>query len=169
MHSTRSGTRPRIRGALAATAPDSHFHWPLLRQNIHEELNRLENAYNRNLKKAGVTIARGRAAIRYKNTVVIANGATVRAESILIATGPGIDHVITSNEVLWIAAMAKSNSDSGRRLYSTFEFAGIFAELGSKVILVHRGDNVFHSEFDRPTEATSLTPGPPGYLLVSLR
>jgi glutathione reductase (NADPH) len=53
--------------------------------------------------------------------------------------------------------------------YIALEFAGIFAGLGSKVILVHRGDNVFHSEFDRPTEATSLTPGPTGYLLVNLR
>ena len=128
VYASKVGHEAKDSRGFGWTAPDSHFHWPLLRQNIHKELDRLENAYNRNLKKAGVTIARGRAAIRYKNTVVIANGATVRAESILIATGgvpylgpqiPGIDHVITSNEVLWIAAMAKSNSDSGRRLYST--------------------------------------------------
>jgi glutathione reductase (NADPH) len=132
------------------TAPDSRFDWPLLRQNIHKELDRLENAYKENLKKAGVTIIRGRAVIRDQNAVVMANGAVVRANSILIATGgvpylgepiPGIEHVISSNEVFGLPQWPATILIQGGG-YIALEFAGIFSGLGSKVVLVHRSDNV---------------------------
>jgi glutathione reductase (NADPH) len=108
VYASKVGHEAKAARGFGWTAPDSHFDWPLLRQNIHNELDRLENAYSRNLKKVGVTIVGGRAAIRDRNTVVMANGTTVRAKAILIATGgipylgpqiSGIDHVITSNEV----------------------------------------------------------------------
>jgi glutathione reductase (NADPH) len=150
VYASKVGHEAKAARGFGWTAPDSHFDWPLLRQNIHNELDRLENAYSRNLKKVGVTIVGGRAAIRDRNTVVMANGTTVRAKAILIATGgvpylgrqiPGIDHVFTSNEVFGLAQWPKTILIQGGG-YIALEFAGIFAGLGSKVILVHRGDNV---------------------------
>jgi glutathione reductase (NADPH) len=150
VYASKVGHDTKDAAGFGWTVSDSRFDWSLLKQNIHDELDRLENAYTQNLKKAGVTIVRGRAAIRDRNTVVLANGATVRTRSILIATGgvpylgkeiPGIEHVISSNEVFGMSRWPATILIQGGG-YIALEFAGIFTGLGSKVVLIHRGDNV---------------------------
>jgi glutathione reductase (NADPH) len=108
VYASKVGHEAKDVTGFGCTAPDSRFDWPLLRENIHKELDRSENAHKDNLRKAGVTLVRGRAVIRDPNTVIVANGAVVRAKSILVVTGGvpylgepirGIEHVISSNEV----------------------------------------------------------------------
>jgi glutathione reductase (NADPH) len=126
VYASKIGHEAKDAPGLGWTIRDTRFDWSLLKQNIHNELDRLENAYTQNLNKAGVTIVRGRAAIRDRNTVVLANGATVRTRSILIATGgvpylgqkiPGIEHVISSNEVFGMPRWPATILIPGRRLH----------------------------------------------------
>jgi glutathione reductase (NADPH) len=75
VYASKVGHDAKDAAGFGWTVPDSRFDWSLLKQNIHNELDRLENAYSQNLQKAGVTIVHGRAVIRDRNTVVLANGA----------------------------------------------------------------------------------------------
>src|ERR1700720_712198 len=91
------------------TVPGASFDWATLIANKDREIARLEAAYTANLEKAGVEIIKSRAALEGTHDVRLATtGAHVRAEHILIATGgepfhghslPGLEHVISSNEV----------------------------------------------------------------------
>ena len=80
----------------------------------------------------------------------LATGETVRAKYVLIATGgapnhgfaiPGIEHVISSNEVFHLAALPKRIVIQGGG-YIALEFACIFAGFGSDVTLIYRRDNI---------------------------
>ena len=84
------------------------------------------------------------------HTLRLATGEAVKAKYVLIATGgapnhglpiPGIEHVISSNEVFDLAALPKRIVIQGGG-YIALEFACIFAGLGSDVTLIYRGDNV---------------------------
>jgi glutathione reductase (NADPH) len=75
---------------------------------------------------------------------------------VLIATGgapnhglaiPGIEHVISSNEVFHLSALPRRIVIQGGG-YIALEFACIFAGLGSDVTLIYRGDNVLRG-FDQ--------------------
>ncbi len=81
---------------------------------------------------------------------LLADGRTVRAGHILIATGgrsnlphdlPGVEHAITSNEAFDLAELPKRIVIAGGG-YIAVEFAGIFAGLGSEVTLIYRGENI---------------------------
>ena len=74
----------------------------------------------------------------------------MRAKNVLIATGaapnhgeaiPGIEHVISSNEVFHLDEQPKRIVIQGGG-YIALEFAGIFAGFGSQVRVVYRGDNI---------------------------
>jgi glutathione reductase (NADPH) len=131
-------------------APPS-FDWPTLIANKDKEIARLETAYTTNLEKAGVEIIKSRAALEDAHTVrLAATGAHVSAEHILIATGaqpfhghviPGMEHVISSNEVFHLPALPPRILIQGGG-YIAVEFAGVFAGLGSQVTLVYRGQNI---------------------------
>ena len=82
------------------------------------------------------------------------------AKYVLIATGgapnhgaaiPGIEHVISSNEVFHLAKLPKRIVIQGGG-YIALEFACIFAGLGSDVTLVYRGDNILRG-FDEDVRA----------------
>jgi glutathione reductase (NADPH) len=131
-------------------APPS-FDWPTLIANKDKEIARLETAYTTNLEKAGVEIIKSRAAFEDAHTVrLAATGAHVSAEHILIATGaqpfhghliPGMEHVISSNEVFHLSALPPRILIQGGG-YIAVEFAGVFAGLGSQVTLIYRGQNI---------------------------
>ncbi len=132
------------------TIPTARFTWPTLKKNVETELDRLEAAYASTLDKAAVRVVRQRAKLKDKHTVILSNGETIRSKYILIATGgtpnggatiPGIEHTISSNEVFQLSEQPRTILIHGGG-YIALEFAGIFAGLGSKVILVHRGENV---------------------------
>ena len=143
-----------------SVAPPS-FDWRTLIANKDKEIARLEAAYTTNLEKAGVEIVKSRAVLEDAHTVRLATtGAHVSAEHILIATGgqpfhghviPGIEHVISSNEVFHLPDLPPRILIQGGG-YIAVEFAGVFAGLGSQVTLVYRGQNILRG-FDDDVRA----------------
>jgi glutathione reductase (NADPH) len=133
------------------TMSEPVFHWPSLIANKDREIARLEAAYVATLERYKVELVKSRAVIEDANTVrLLANGARVHAETILIATGawphlgpkiPGLDHVISSNEAFHLEELPKRIVIQGGG-YIAVEFACIFAGLGSEVTLVYRGENI---------------------------
>jgi glutathione reductase (NADPH) len=133
------------------TLDEPVFDWAKLIANKDREIARLEAAYVSTLERAKVALVRSRAAIEDAHSVrLLATGETVRAETILIATGAwphlgaqiaGLEHVITSNEAFHLDALPKRILIQGGG-YIAVEFAGIFRGLGAQVALVYRGDNI---------------------------
>jgi glutathione reductase (NADPH) len=119
--------------------------------NKDREIARLEAAYKSTLERFKVELVESRAVLDDAHTVCLsANGARVRAATILIATGawphygpkiPGLEHVISSNEALHLTDLPKRIVIQGGG-YIAVEFACIFAGLGSEVTLVYRGENI---------------------------
>jgi glutathione reductase (NADPH) len=142
------------------TIPSATFDWPTLIANKDKEIARLEAAYTSDAEKAGVTIVKARAVFEDEHTLRLSTGESVRAKTILIATGgtpnhgaaiPGIEHVISSNEAFHLAALPKRIVIQGGG-YIALEFACIFAGLGSDVTVVYRGDNILRG-FDEDVRA----------------
>ena len=133
------------------TVSEPAFHWPSLIANKDREIARLEAAYTATLERYKVVLVKSRAVIEDANTVrLLANGARVHAETMLIATGawphlgpkiPGLEHVISSNEAFHLEEFPKRIVIQGGG-YIAVEFACIFAGLGSEVTLVYRGENI---------------------------
>jgi glutathione reductase (NADPH) len=125
------------------------FDWPVLRDNVLAEVDRLEGLYGQTLGNHGVEIIHERAVVAGPNAVRLASGREISADKILIATGarpflpeiPGIEHAITSNEVFWLEKLPERVVIAGGG-YIANEFAGIFHEFGSKVTLVNRSDTI---------------------------
>ena len=127
------------------------FDWARLIANKDREIARLEAAYVATLERAKVALVRSRAVIEDANTVrLLASGETVRAATILIATGAapypgaeiaGLQHVISSNEAFHLEELPRHILIQGGG-YIAVEFAGIFRGLGAQVTLVYRGDNI---------------------------
>ena len=133
------------------TLAEPTFDWATLIANKDREIARLEAAYTTNLERAKVAIAKSRAVLEDAHTVrLIESGKTVRAETILIATGAaphlgaqiaGLEHVISSNEAFHLRELPKRVLVQGGG-YIAVEFAGIFNGLGSEVTLVYRGEQI---------------------------
>jgi glutathione reductase (NADPH) len=127
--------------------PDCRFDWPVLRDNVLADVDRLNGLYTQGLENNGVEIILERAIVTGPNEVTLASGRVVTAGKILIATGahphvpsfPGSEHGITSNEVFHLATLPRRVLIAGGG-YIANEFAGIFNEFGSKVTLVNRSD-----------------------------
>src|SRR5579864_6341064 len=70
------------------TVPEPTFHWPSLIANKDREIARLEAAYTSTLERFKVELVKSRAVLEDAHTVrLLASGARVHAETILIATG----------------------------------------------------------------------------------
>src|SRR5947208_9341314 len=132
------------------TIPSATFDWPTLIANKDKEIARLEAAYTANVEKSGARIVKTRAAFEDPQTLRLATGEAGRASYVLIATGgapnhglaiPGIEHVISSNEVFHLTALPKRIVVQGGG-YIALEFACIFAGFGSDVTLIYRGENI---------------------------
>ena len=130
---------------------EASFDWSTLIRNKDREIDRLEGIYRMNLEKAGVEIVGSRAVIEDEHTVrLLKTGARIRARYILVAVGahptlepviPGGELGITSNEVFHLESLPERILIVGGG-YIAVEFAGIFAGLGSRVTLLHRGDKL---------------------------
>jgi glutathione reductase (NADPH) len=132
------------------TIPSATFDWPTLIANKDKEIARLEGIYAANVEKSGARIVKSRAVFEDPHTLRLATGEVVTARYVLIATGgapnhgpafPGIEHVISSNEVFHLSELPKRIVIQGGG-YIALEFAGIFAGFGSDVTLIYRGDNI---------------------------
>ncbi len=127
------------------------FDWSRLIAAKDREIARLEGLYAGNLDKAGVSLHRSRAVLRDAHTIeLVAEQRCVRAARILIATGgrpnldaslPGIEHVITSNELFHLERMPRSMVIAGGG-YIACEFASLLCGLGVQTTLVYRGDEL---------------------------
>ena len=142
------------------TIPSATFDWPTLIANKDIEIARLEAAYTANVEKSGAAIVKTRAVFEDAHTLRLATGEAVSAKYALIATGgapnhglaiPGIEHVISSNEVFHLKTLPKRILIQGGG-YIALEFACIFAGFGSDVTVVYRGDNVLRG-FDEDVRA----------------
>lgn len=142
------------------TIPSATFDWATLIANKDKEIARLEAAYTFNVEKSGAKVVKTRAVFEDAHTLRLSSGESVKAKHILIATGgapghgaaiPGIEHVISSNEVFHLPALPKRIVIQGGG-YIALEFACIFAGLGSDVTLVYRGDNILRG-FDEDVRA----------------
>jgi glutathione reductase (NADPH) len=130
------------------------FDWNLLKINKDKEISRLNGIYKNILNSAGVEIIEGRALITGPNQLNVA-GRDISARHILIATGgrpslppvPGIELALDSDDFFELTKRPGSVVVVGGGYIAT-ELAGVFAGLGSRVQLVHRGDCLLRA-FDR--------------------
>jgi glutathione reductase (NADPH) len=129
--------------------PTKRFDWPVLRDNVLAEVDRLEGLYQQTLFNNKVETFHERAQIVGPNEVRLASGRTITAGKILVATGArpfmpaidGIEHAISSNEVFHLEAMPRRIVIAGGG-YIANEFAGIFHQFGAHVTLVNRSDTI---------------------------
>jgi len=137
---------------------ERRFDWAKLIAAKNKELDRLHGIYINLLRSANVAIFDGYARLVDSHTVEIA-GKHFTAANIIIATGArpvmpeiaGIEHVISSDEALDLAALPKRVLIVGGG-YIAVEFAGIFGSLGSKVIMAIRADRPLRG-FDQDVRA----------------
>jgi len=138
------------------------FDWSILKRRRDAEVTRLEGIYDANLIRAGVSIAPERAVIEDAHTVrLLTSDQRVTAERILVAVGahpvkeptvPGVAHTITSNEVFELESLPERILVIGGG-YIAVEFAGVFAALGSRTTLLHRGDRLLRGFDDEVRDA----------------
>ncbi|MGB3795576.1 MAG: glutathione-disulfide reductase [Alteraurantiacibacter sp.] len=128
------------------------FNWKKLRDNVLADVDRLEGAYTDTLESHEVEIFKERAQLTGPHEITLEGGRKVTARHILIATGArprmpecqGAEHAISSNEAFHLDEIPKKIIIAGGG-YIANEFAGIFNEFGSKVMLVNRGDTLLRS------------------------
>lgn len=133
------------------TTGTAHFDWSVLKTNRDAEIDRLEGVYRSLLAAAKVEIADERAVIEDPHTVRLTrSGRRITTEHILIATGAapalepqvaGSNLCLTSNDVFALERQPENILVVGGG-YIAVEFAGIFAGLGTKTTLLHRGDRL---------------------------
>ena len=124
------------------------FDWPTLRDNVLEEVSRLNGIYQNTLDSHHVETFHARAVFVDPHTLDV-GGRRVTAKHVLIATGgrptlpalPGAEHGITSNETFHLEKLPKTMVIAGGG-YIANEFAGIFHELGVAVTLINRSDAI---------------------------
>jgi len=125
--------------------PDCSFEWTTLRDNVLNEVTRLEGLYSNTLSSHNVEVLKERAVITGPHSVKLSSGREVTAKYILVATGAwpvipdveGAEHGVTSNELFHLDALPKRIVIVGGG-YIANEFAGIFHQFGSHVTLVNR-------------------------------
>jgi len=129
------------------------FDFARLRKHKDAEIARLNGVYARLLDEAGVTRIDGRARLVDAHSVAVGER-RLTAEHILIATGgwpslpktPGIEHVLSSNEVFALDALPGRVTVVGGG-YIAVEFAGIFHGMGAATTQLYRGE-LFLRGFD---------------------
>lgn len=147
------------------TVGEALFDWRTLIANKDTEIDRLNGAYIRTLKNAGVEIFETRAVVTGPHSVrLVKEGREVTAEKILVATGgapwrdeavPGHDLAISSNEAFHLNNLPRHVVITGGG-YIAIEFACIFRGLGAEVTLVYRGDTLLRL-FDEDVSAAVRT------------
>jgi glutathione reductase (NADPH) len=122
----------------------STFNWQQFRARRDRELQRLRQQQQRSLEKVGVKLLQGETRFSDAHTLEIA-GQKYTAENIIIAVGgkpvkpdiPGIEHTLTSNELLNIEQLPRHIAIIGGG-YIGVEFASILRGMGCGVSLIER-------------------------------
>ncbi|WP_332461084.1 glutathione-disulfide reductase [Acuticoccus mangrovi] len=133
------------------TVPKASFDWPSFIAAKDHEIDRLNAIYIRNITNAGVDLIMSTALVAGPHAVFLtAEKRKVTARVILVATGgqpwldmelPGIEHVITSNEIFYLKEKPQRAVVAGGG-YIAVEFAGILNGLGVDTTLVYRGHEI---------------------------
>jgi glutathione reductase (NADPH) len=142
------------------------FNWPQFRTQLEAELTRLEGAYRTTLAGAGVQVFDTRATVSGAHEVTLADGRTLSAKHILIATGgrpfvpniAGAELALTSNEMFHLDHLPARALVVGGG-YIACEFASLLAALGVSVTLAYRAPQILRG-FDgemRDALAAALT------------
>ncbi|MBC3860513.1 glutathione-disulfide reductase [Undibacterium jejuense] len=141
---------------------DRSFSWKSFIEGKNEEIARLSSVYEKNLLNANVRVLRGHVTFIDAHTIEINDGqhARITAKYILVATGgrpalpsiDGVEYAISSNEVFHLKEQPKHIVIVGAG-YIALEFAGIFHGLGTKVTVVHRGQELLGAGFDSSLRA----------------
>lgn len=130
------------------TDGNPRFDWPTLMQRKNTEIARLNGIYGNLLRNAGVRVIEARARVVDAHTVEV-GGEVLRCREILVATGgwpslpevPGGELALNSNDVFFLPHLPTTILIVGGG-YIAIELAGIFAGLGVKTTLVHRGSTL---------------------------
>jgi glutathione reductase (NADPH) len=125
------------------------FDWTVFRGRLDAELDRLEAAYRAGLDTAGVTVFDMRATVVDPHRVALADGRSVSAKHILIATGgrPSVPPTAaaagaqTSNDIFKWDSLPKSVLIVGGGFIAC-EFACILNGLGVAVTQFYRGEQI---------------------------
>jgi glutathione reductase (NADPH) len=125
------------------------FHWPVMRDRLQDELDRLEGVYRDMLDGSGVTTYDARARLADAHTVELSTGERFTARHILIATGgrptmpdvEGGDHAIVSDDIFGLEALPKRLLVVGGG-YIASEFACILHGMGVEVTQFYRGAQI---------------------------
>jgi NADPH-glutathione reductase (EC 1.8.1.7) len=127
------------------------FDWPTLIAAKDREIARLEGLYTAGLERAGVTVHHDRATLEGPHGVRLERAQqSVTAERILIATGgapildatlPGIEHVITSDDIFDLPRLPERIVVIGGG-YIGLEFASLLRGLGAQVTVIYRGEEI---------------------------
>lgn len=145
------------------TVEGASFDWQALCKARDAEVDRLENIYlNNALEGNGVTTFRQRATITGPHGIALADGTSLTAKTILIATGgrpsrlpiEGAELAVISDEIFHLPALPKSMIVAGGG-YIAAEFACIFAGLGTKVSMVNRSPTILKA-FDHDLQETLI-------------
>lgn len=128
---------------------EARFDWPGFMAAKNAEIARLEAVYRDALRRAGVTLFASRATVTDPHGVRLADGSTLSAKHLLIATGaqpfvpdgPGAEFGITSNEMFGLERQPARIAIVGGG-YIACEFAGIMNGLGTRVTQIYRGDQI---------------------------
>jgi len=128
--------------------------WSDVRKKRDEYISRLNDIYENNLDKRGVTYIEGQAKFLDANSVDV-DGQSYSAERIVIATGGfpivphihGAEHGITSDGFFQLASRPQKVALVGSG-YIAVELAGVFNGLGSDTSILVRKDGVLRS-FDK--------------------
>ncbi len=136
-------------GAYGWSHKPGSFDWPTFRRKLHKELDRLESVYREMLGKSGVKIYDSRAVLDDPHTVKFANGRTVSARYILVATGghpvrpdiPCAELGLVSNDIFLLEKLPKSILIIGGG-YIACEFACILHGMGVEVTQYYRGAQI---------------------------
>jgi glutathione reductase (NADPH) len=128
---------------------EGRFDWQRFRRHLHEELDRLEATYRRLVDGSGVRVFDTRATIEDPHTVRLADGGTVTAAHLLVATGgrpnrPGIrcaEMAMVSDDVFLMEELPKSILIVGGG-YIACEMACILHGMGVEVTQIYRGAQI---------------------------
>ena len=131
------------------TIKDAHFDWQQMVIARNNEIDRLEAAYNNNLKKSGVEIYKNFAKLNGLNEIELDNKKVIKAKHVLLATGgkpkkpefPGVQFTKSSDDIFMMKNLPQRLVIYGAG-YIACEFASIFNGLGVEVTLVYRGKNL---------------------------
>jgi len=127
---------------------DGEFKWPVFRERLHEELDRLEGVYRKMLDYSGVEVFDGRAVVTGAHSVKVGDK-ELTAKHILVATGgrpvrPDKENAelgIVSDDLFNLDELPESMLIIGGG-YIACEFACIMAGLGVRVTQFYRGAQI---------------------------